>query len=107
MGVGQATGATNEVVHVDLFIRENAKTHHTSQYEILDNAREAPLVIRRGDSIYFAVHLMRPYAPAQDKMRLEFMFGEYFQLICNHAHMYDYDFICAFNSIANNILIII
>jgi len=59
---------------VELFPRDNAKVHHTSQYEIVDNANPS-LVIRRGDPFYLAIRLNGPYDQSRDKIRLEFMFG--------------------------------
>lgn len=66
--------APNEVESVELFPRDNAKVHHTSNYEIVDSVNPA-LVIRRGDPFYIAVRLAQPYDPNRDKIRLEFMFG--------------------------------
>ncbi|XP_054164848.1 hemocyte protein-glutamine gamma-glutamyltransferase-like [Oppia nitens] len=66
--------APNEVVSVELFPRDNAKTHHTSQYEIVNNINPS-LVIRRGDPFYLALRLNGPYDQSRDKIRLEFMFG--------------------------------
>jgi hypothetical protein len=66
--------APNEVVSVELFPRDNAKAHHTNNYEIVDNANPA-LVVRRGDPFYLAIRLNGAYDQNRDKIRLEFMFG--------------------------------
>jgi transglutaminase 1 len=70
----EAGPAPNEVVSVELFPRDNAKAHHTSNYEIVDNANPA-LVVRRGDPFYLAIRLNGAYDQNRDKIRLEFMFG--------------------------------
>ena len=68
--------AQNEVHSVDVFPRENAKAHRTSAYEIVHNPNNPALVLRRGDPFYLALQMRRPYDPARDKIRLEFMYGE-------------------------------
>ncbi|CAG2110741.1 unnamed protein product, partial [Medioppia subpectinata] len=70
----RAGPAPNEVVSVELFPRDNAKTHQTSQYEIVNNINPS-LVIRRGDPFYIALRLNGQYDQSRDKIRLEFMFG--------------------------------
>lgn len=72
--VSSAGPAPNEVEFVELYAKENAKVHHTINYEIVDNIKPA-LVLRRGDPFYIGVRLNRPYDQYRDKIRLEFMFG--------------------------------
>ncbi|RWS15713.1 hemocyte protein-glutamine gamma-glutamyltransferase-like protein [Dinothrombium tinctorium] len=64
----------NEIFNVELYSRENAKTHRTSAYEILDG-RNPPLIIRRGDPFYIGLHFRKPYDAERDKIRMEYMFG--------------------------------
>lgn len=70
-----AVSATNEIHSVEVFPRENAKAHRTSQYEIVDNTNPS-VVIRRGDPFYLALQLKKPYDSQRDKIRLEFMYGK-------------------------------
>lgn len=64
---------------MELFPRENAKTHRTSYYDMLDNQRSS-LIIRRGDPFFIALNLKKIYEPSRDKIRLEFMYGKLFHL---------------------------
>ncbi|RWS27609.1 hemocyte protein-glutamine gamma-glutamyltransferase-like protein [Leptotrombidium deliense] len=69
-----AAGPTpNEIHSVELYARDNAKKHRTSNYEILDN-RDPPLVIRRGDPFFVGLQFRKPYDAERDKIRMEFMF---------------------------------
>ena len=69
--------AQNEITKIDLLTKENTKTHHTSDYEIVHSRNNPALVIRRGDPFYLSLHLRRNYDSTRDKIRLEFMFGKY------------------------------
>ena len=63
--------------NVELFQRENAKTHRTSYYEMLDNQKSS-LIIRRGDPFFIALSLKKNYEPNRDKIRLEVMYGKFY-----------------------------
>lgn len=66
----------NEIGSIELFVHENARNHHTSDYEIVDGINP-PLVIRRSDVFIIGIKFRRPYDPRRDKVRLEFMFGKF------------------------------
>lgn len=77
---------TNEVVHVDMRIRDNSQAHHTQLYEMIDrvnplNPTGPALVLRRGDPMTVVIHLRNNYQRNTDKIRLEFSFGE-FRSVC-------------------------
>lgn len=65
----------NEINSIELFVHENARNHHTIDYEIVDGINP-PLVIRRSDVFVLGLKFRKPYDPRRDKVRLEFMFGE-------------------------------
>lgn len=65
----------NEINSIELFVHENARAHHTIDYEIVDGINP-PLVIRRSDVFVLGLKFRKPYDPRRDKVRLEFMFGE-------------------------------
>ena len=72
---------TNEVVHVDMRIRDNSQAHHSQLYEMIDrvnplNPTGPALVLRRGDPMTVVIHLRNNYQRNTDKIRLEFSFGE-------------------------------
>ena len=71
----------NEINSIELFVHENARAHHTIDYEIVDGINP-PLVIRRADVFLIGIKFRKPYDPRRDKVRLEFMFGECFLFIC-------------------------
>ncbi|KAL4235093.1 hypothetical protein ACF0H5_006731 [Mactra antiquata] len=66
------------VVNVDLDVKNNARDHHTNEYDITDASvyddREY-LVIRRGQSFKAKVEFSRPYDSSKDELRLVFQFG--------------------------------
>ncbi|KAH7642567.1 hemocyte protein-glutamine gamma-glutamyltransferase-like protein [Dermatophagoides farinae] len=64
----------NDVIGVELFQRDNAKEHRTYKYELLEKKNPA-LVIRRGDPFYLAIQLRNVYDQDNNKIRLEFLFG--------------------------------
>lgn len=68
--------AQNEIVKVDLLTDENAKSHRTSDYEIVHDPTNPSLVIRRGQAFYLLLHLRQAYNGQRDKIRLEFKYGE-------------------------------
>lgn len=67
----------NEINSIELFVHENARNHHTIDYEIVDGLNP-PLVIRRSDVFVLGLKFRKPYDPRRDKVRLEFMFGKSF-----------------------------
>lgn len=71
---GSSGALSNDVVGVELFQRDNAKEHRTYKYDILDKSNPS-LVIRRGDPFYMAIQLRNPYDQENNKIRLEFLFG--------------------------------
>lgn len=71
---------TNEVVYVDLKVKENSLQHHTILYEQIDhinplNPTGPSMVLRRGDQFQIVIHLKQNYNKNIDKIRLEFSFG--------------------------------
>lgn len=68
----------NLPLKVDLcgfYARDNAKEHHTDQFELVQDPTATP-VLRRGLPFFFAVRFDRQYDPAGDIIRLQFGFGE-------------------------------
>lgn len=70
----------NEINSIELFVHENARNHHTIDYEIVDGINP-PLVVRRSDVFVLGLKFRKPYDPRRDKVRLEFMFGKFFFVI--------------------------
>lgn len=71
---------TNEVVYVDLRVKENSIQHHTILYEQIDhinplNPTGPSMVLRRGEQLNIVIHLRQIYNKNTDKIRLEFSFG--------------------------------
>jgi hypothetical protein len=65
-------------LRVDLsgfYARDNAKEHHTDQFELVQDPTATP-VFRRGLPFFFAVRFDRQYDPIGDVIRLQFGFGE-------------------------------
>ncbi|XP_014370143.2 hemocyte protein-glutamine gamma-glutamyltransferase [Papilio machaon] len=59
----------------EFYSRDNAKDHHTDQYELVnDNILPNP-VLRRGQNFFFAVRFDRTYDKQQDVIRIVFCFG--------------------------------
>lgn len=73
--VSNSFDSPNEINSIELFVHENARAHHTSDYEIIDGINP-PLVIRRADVFVIGIKFRKPYDPRRDKVRLEFMFGK-------------------------------
>lgn len=76
----QFVDTTNEVVYVDLRVKENSIQHHTILYEQIDhinplNPTGPSMVLRRGDQMNIIIHLKQNYNKNTDKIRLEFSFG--------------------------------
>lgn len=76
----QFVDTTNEVVYVDLRVKENSLQHHSILYEQIDhinplNPTGPSMVLRRGDQFNIIIHLKQNYNKNTDKIRLEFSFG--------------------------------
>lgn len=76
----QFVDTTNEVVYVDLRVKENSIQHHTILYEQIDhlnplNPTGPSMVLRRGEQFNIIIHLKQNYNKNTDKIRLEFSFG--------------------------------
>lgn len=72
---------TNEVVFVDLRVKDNSVQHHTILYEQIDhvnplNPTGPSLVLRRGEMFNIVIHLRHNYNKQTDKIRLEFSYGQ-------------------------------
>ncbi|KAJ8921066.1 hypothetical protein NQ315_015862 [Exocentrus adspersus] len=63
-----------EVSRVDLYCRDNAKAHHTDEYDLV-KAEPPTAVLRRGATFYMAVEFNRPFTPGNDVVRVKFEFG--------------------------------
>lgn len=77
LAVPNSFESPNEINSIELFVHENARNHHTIDYEIVDGINP-PLVIRRADVFMIGIKFRRPYDSRRDKVRLEFMFGRFF-----------------------------
>lgn len=70
---------TIQVTKLDLNVRQNAKAHHTNEFDITDalvyDSREE-LVIRRGQIFNINIEFNRLYDSAKDDLRLVFQFGK-------------------------------
>ncbi|XP_035218185.1 hemocyte protein-glutamine gamma-glutamyltransferase-like [Stegodyphus dumicola] len=63
-----------EVDTVEFYCNDNAKSHHTDNYDLLEGKEPSP-VLRRGDSFFMAIRFNRPFNIQTDKIRLDFTFG--------------------------------
>jgi hypothetical protein len=57
------------------YARDNARHHHTEQFELVQDATQTP-ILRRGLPFFFAVRFDRQFDPINDIIRLQFGFGE-------------------------------
>lgn len=57
------------------YARDNARDHHTEQFELVHDSTPTP-VFRRGLPFFFAVRFDRQFDPINDVIRLQFGFGE-------------------------------
>ncbi|XP_015904318.1 hemocyte protein-glutamine gamma-glutamyltransferase [Parasteatoda tepidariorum] len=64
----------NEVDLIEFYCKENAKVHHTENYDLLDGKDVSP-IYRRGETFYFAIRFKRPVNLMTDKITLQFSFG--------------------------------
>jgi hypothetical protein len=58
------------------YARDNAKDHHTDQFELVQDPMATP-IFRRGLPFFFAVRFDRQFDPVEDVIRLQFGFGEW------------------------------
>lgn len=74
----------NQVVRVDLQLKDNVQRHHTSQYKI--NTADPykvvgpSIVLRRGEPLDVSVFLQKPFDKVKDQLRIELAFGSYPQI---------------------------
>ncbi|OWR44549.1 putative transglutaminase [Danaus plexippus plexippus] len=59
----------------EFYSRDNAKDHHTDQYDLVNDTVLPNPVIRRGQNFFFAVRFDRTYDKQQDVIRVVFCFG--------------------------------
>lgn len=64
-----------KVEQTEFYALDNAKEHHTDQFEIVQDLPPTP-VLRRGQTFYFAVRFDREINPVEDVIRLVFNFGK-------------------------------
>jgi transglutaminase 1 len=57
------------------YASDNARDHHTEQFELVHDSTPTP-VFRRGLPFFFAVRFDRQFDPVNDVIRLQFGFGE-------------------------------
>lgn len=62
------------VTGVELYCKENAKVHHTEEYDLI-NAEVPTAILRRGENFYIALRFNRPYDGKTDAIRISFGFG--------------------------------
>lgn len=65
-----------QVVRTDFYCKENAKAHHTDEYDIVKADPPTP-VFRRGANFAMAIQFNRPFNRDTDVVRIKFEFGKY------------------------------
>ena len=60
------------------YARDNARDHHTEQFELVHDSTPTP-VLRRGLPFFLAVRFDRQFDSINDVIRLQFGFGEFQQ----------------------------
>ncbi|KAG8192992.1 hypothetical protein JTE90_028112 [Oedothorax gibbosus] len=63
-----------EVQVVEFYCKDNAKSHHTENYELLEGKDPAP-VLRRGEYFFMAIRFNRIFNVHTDKVRIHLTFG--------------------------------
>ncbi|GFY46463.1 hemocyte protein-glutamine gamma-glutamyltransferase [Trichonephila inaurata madagascariensis] len=63
-----------EVDAVEFYCRDNAKAHHTENYDLLEGKDASP-VLRRGEFFYVAIRFNRPFDINSDKVKIHLTFG--------------------------------
>lgn len=64
-----------EVNACEFYGKDNAKSHHTENYDLLDGNDPSP-VFRRGEPFYMAIRFNRPFDMNTDRVKLELTFGK-------------------------------
>lgn len=62
------------VTSINLNILENATTHHTECYKLVQDGSSA--IFRRGQTFNFDIQLNRPFKEGEDFMKIMFKTGE-------------------------------
>lgn len=65
-----------QVVRTDFYCKENAKAHHTDEYDLVKADPPTP-VLRRGANFAMAIQFNRAFNPDFDVIRVRFEFGKY------------------------------
>lgn len=65
-----------QVVRTDFYCKENAKAHHTDEYDLV-KADPPTAVLRRGANFAMAIQFNRAFNPDFDVIRVRFEFGKY------------------------------
>lgn len=65
----------------EFYCKDNAKSHHTENYDLLEGKDPSP-IFRRGEPFYFAIRFNRPFNMDTDSVKLELTFGKVFERIC-------------------------
>lgn len=63
------------VTGVDFFCQENAKGHHTDEYDLTKGETPTP-ILRRGEIFKLGINLNRAYDTEKDVIRVSFGFGK-------------------------------
>lgn len=63
-----------EVDAVEYYCKDNAKSHHTENYDLLDGKDTSP-VLRRGEPFYMALRFNKPFNLDTDRVKIELIFG--------------------------------
>lgn len=63
------------VTGVEFYCKENAKVHHTEEYDLV-NAEVPTPILRRGENFILALRFDRDYNPDTDAIRIRFGFGK-------------------------------
>lgn len=68
-----------EVDRLEMYVKDNARHHHTDEYDLADGQDPTP-VLRRGQPFFAAIRFQRPYDPETDVVKLDFSIGSAPQL---------------------------
>lgn len=63
------------VVGVEFYTKDNAKLHHTEEYDLINGEMPTP-ILRRGENFFVALRFDRPFDAELDVIRLSFGFGK-------------------------------
>lgn len=62
------------VIGTEFYCKENAKVHHTQEYDLVEAEQPTP-ILRRGEAFYVALRFNRPFEEEQDALRIILNFG--------------------------------